>query len=93
MNKKKFKKNIQNNLKILKSLPNNIIDETKDKIGNFYQTFKKNREKRKLRIEKEKKIQEKKEIQQQKKQALKEKINKAKEEKLQILAQKRLIIF
>ena len=50
MNKKKFKKNIQNNLKILKSLPENIIDETKDKIGNFYQTFKKNREKRKLII-------------------------------------------
>ena len=91
MNKKKVKKKIQNNLKIFKSIPESIIDGTKDKIGNFYQNLKKDREKRKLRIEKEKKIQEKKEIQQQKKQAQKDKINRAKEEELQILAQKKLI--
>ena len=41
MNKKKLKKNIQNNLKILKSLPENIIDETKDKIGNFIKLLRK----------------------------------------------------
>ena len=91
MSKNKIKKKIQNNFEILKSFPENVINETKDKIGNFYQNFKKDREKRKLRIEKEKKIQEKKEIQQQKKLAQKDKINRAKEEELQILAQKKLI--
>ena len=91
MGKIKVKKKIRNNLKIFKSIPKSIIDGTKNKIGNFYQDFKKDREKRKLQIEKEKRIQEKKEIQQQKKQAQKDKINRAKEEKLQILAQKKLI--
>ena len=62
--------------------------EQKKNIGNFFQNLKKDREKNKLRIEKEKKIQEKKEIQQQKKQSQVDKINKAKEERLQILAQK-----
>ena len=68
MSKSKIKKKVQNNLKIFKSLPESLIGGLNKKIGNFYQDLKKNREKRKLRLEKEKKIQEKKEIQQQKKQ-------------------------
>ena len=84
MTKNKIKKKFQNNLKIFESLPERFIDETKNKIGNFYQDIKKNREKRKSRLEKEKKILEKKEIQKQKKQAEKDKMNRAKEEQLQI---------
>ena len=60
MSKNKVKKKIQNNLKIFKSIPESIIDETKNKIGNFYQNLKKTRKNRKLRLEKEKRIQEKK---------------------------------
>ena len=41
------KKKIQNNFKIFRSFPESIINETKDKIGNFYQNLKKDREKRK----------------------------------------------
>ena len=41
MSKNKIKKNIRNNLKIFKSIPESIIDGTKDKIGNYYQNFKK----------------------------------------------------
>ena len=88
MSKKRVKKSSQSNLKILKFSPENIIGGTKKNIENFFQNLKKSREKNKLRIEKEKKIREKKEIQKQKKQAQKDKINRAKEEKLQILAQK-----
>ena len=87
MSKSKIKKKDQKNLKIFKSLPERFIGGMNNKIENFYQDFKKNREKRKLRLEKEKKIQEQKEIEHQKKQAQKDKIIKAKEEKRQILAQ------
>ena len=73
MSKKKIKKNTQSNLKILKFSPENIIGGTKKNIENFFQNLKKDREKNKLRIEKEKKAQEKKEIQLQKKQAQKDK--------------------
>ena len=54
------KKKIKNNLKISKLISENIFEGTKNKIRNFYQNLKKESEKRKLRIEKEKKIQEKK---------------------------------
>ena len=61
MSKNKFKKNTQSNFKIFESIPKSIVDQTKKKIGNFYQKLKKDRVKKKLRIEKEKKILEKKE--------------------------------
>ena len=60
MSKKKIKKNTQSNLKIFKFSPENIIGGTKKNIENFFQNLKKDREKNKLRIEKEKRIQEKK---------------------------------
>ena len=41
MSKSKIKKKAQNNLKILKSLPESIIGGINDKIGNFYKDFKK----------------------------------------------------
>ena len=92
MSKNKIKKKFRKDLKMFESLSERFIGETKNKFENFYQDIKKNREKRKSRLEKEKKIQEKKEIQLQKKQVQKDKVNKAKEERLQILAQQRLII-
>ena len=91
MSKKGLKKKTQNNLKIYKFSPDNVINGAKKNIKNFFQNLKKDRERNKLKIEKEKKIQQKKEIQQQKKQPQKDKINRAKEERLQILAQKKLI--
>ena len=56
MSKKRIKKKVRNNLKIFQSFPKSLISETKNKIDNFYQDLQKNREKRKLRLEKEKKI-------------------------------------
>ena len=56
MSKKKIKKNTQKNLKIFKFSPENIIGGTKKNIENFFQNLKKDREKNKLRIEKEKKL-------------------------------------
>ena len=52
MSKSKIKKEVQNNLKIFKSLPESLIGGLNKKIGNFYQDLKKNREKRKLKLEK-----------------------------------------
>ena len=66
MSKSKIKKKVQNNLKLFHSAPEQLIGKTKNKIENFFKDLKKNKEKRKLRLEKEKKIQEKKEIQQKK---------------------------
>ena len=65
MSKKGLKKKTQNNLKIYKFSPDNVINGAKKNIKNFFQNLKKDRERNKLKIEKEKKIQEKKEIQQQ----------------------------
>ena len=56
MSKKKIKKKAQNNLKIFKSFSERIIGGVNDKIGNFYQDLQKNRERRKLRLEKWSKI-------------------------------------
>ena len=47
MSKNKVQKKLQKNLKIFKSIQEDIIDGTKDKIANFYQNLKKEREKRK----------------------------------------------
>ena len=58
--------------------PTKIIEGTKNRIGNFYNNFKKEREKEKKRLEKKRKVDEKKELKNQKKQALKEKIDKIK---------------
>ncbi len=76
----------------IKVSPLNVIQETKDKIGNFYTNLKKEREKEKKRLEKKRKLNEQKELQRQKKQAQKDKLDKIKEEKRQILAQQKLII-
>ena len=57
----------------IKTNPLNIIDETKDKIGNFYSNIKKEREKEKKRVEKKKILDAKKELQKQKKEAQKKK--------------------
>ena len=48
MSKSKIKKKDQNNLKIFKSLPERLIGGMNNKIENFYQDFKRDREKRKL---------------------------------------------
>ena len=73
----------------LKLSPNNIIEDTKKKIGNLYSNFKKDREKEKKRLERKRKIDQKKEVQKQKKQAQKERLDKIKEEKREILAQQK----
>ena len=68
----------------LKVNPLNVIEGTKNKIGNFYTNLKKEREKEKKRLEKNRKLEEKRELQRQKKQAEKERLDKIKEEKNQI---------
>ena len=65
----------------IKANPLNFIDETKDKIGNFYSNLKKEREKDKRRAEKKKILDARKELQRQKKQAQKEKLDQIREEK------------
>ena len=47
--------------------PSNLIEDTKNKIGNFYKNLKKEREKEKKRLEYKRKLDEKKELQKQKK--------------------------
>ena len=98
-NKKKASvglKNIQSlvpkNLDINKVNPLNFIENTKKKLGNYYNDLKKEREKQKERLEKKLKLDEKKEEQRQKREAQKEKLNKIREEKRQILIQQKLII-
>ena len=79
MNKKKIDKNfglknIQNlvNKKIkldkLKINPIDVVEETKNKIGNLYDNFKKDREREKIKAEKKRKAEKIKELQNQKKQ-------------------------
>ena len=60
------------NLDKLKVNPFNAIDGAKDKISNFYNNLKKQREKEKIKLEKKRKLDEKKELQNKKKK-LKEK--------------------
>ena len=54
-------------LKNLKVLPTFSIDSTKKKIGNLYSNYKKEKEKAKLKAEKNRKLEEKKELLRQKK--------------------------
>ena len=60
------------NLNKFKINPVDVLEGTKNKIGNFYNNFKKEREKEKRRLEKKKLLDEKKELIRQKKQAQKE---------------------
>ena len=80
------------NLNKLKVNPVSVIEDTKNKIGNFYSNLKKERAKEKKRLEKKRLLDEKREIVREKKQAQKEKLDKIREEKRQIQAQQRLII-
>ena len=52
---------IPNNLKLnkIKINPGSVIENTKNKIGNIYTNFKKEREKEKIRLEKKRKHDEK----------------------------------
>ena len=54
----------------LKVNPLNVIEGTKNKIGNFYTNLKKEREKERRRLEKNKKHEEKKEIKRKKNQII-----------------------
>ena len=54
-------------LKKFKINPTEVIEGTKNKIGNFYLNLKKEREKEKKRLENKRKLHEKKEIYKQKK--------------------------
>ena len=100
INKKKISSlnNIQSliprNLKLkkFKVSPVNVIEETKNKIGNFYNNLKKEREKEKKRLENKRKLDEKRELQREKKQAQKERLDKIKEEKRQIQNQQKFPI-
>ena len=76
------------NLNKLKVNPVNAFEGAKNKISNFYNNLKKEKEKEKIRLEKKRKLDEKKDLIRKKKQAEKERLDKIKEEKKQILAQK-----
>ena len=52
------------------------IKDTKKKIGNFYSNYKREKEREKIRAEKNRKLEEKREILRQKKQAQKERLDK-----------------
>ena len=80
------------NLRKFKVNPTNVIEDTKNKIGNFYTKLKLEREKEKKRQEKKRKNDEKRELLNQKRQAQKERLQKIREEKNQIIAQKKLVI-
>ncbi len=71
---KGLKSIVEKKIKV-KANPLNIIDETKDKLGSFYNNLKKEREKEKKREEKKKILDAKKELQRQKKEAQKEKLD------------------
>ena len=75
---KRFQNLVPKNLdlKKFKINPTNVIEDTKNKIENFYIRIKKEKEKERTKLEKQKKKDEKKELQKQKKEAQKEKQNK-----------------
>ena len=68
------------NLRKFKVNPTNVIEETKNKIGNFYTKLKLEREKEKKRQEKKRKNDEKRELLNQKRQAQKERLQKIRED-------------
>ena len=78
------------NLNKLKVNPVNAIDGAKNKISNFYNNFKKQREKEKIKIEKKRKLDEKKELQKQKKEVQKEKLDKIRQEKKRNISSKKI---
>ena len=61
--------------------PSNLIEGTKNKIGNFYKNLKKEREKEQKRLEQKRKLGEKKELQKKNKQAQKVRLDKIRHEK------------
>ena len=77
------------NLKKFKVNPIDVIEDTKNKIGNFYSNLKKEIEKEKIRLEKKRKQEDLKELQRQKRQVQKEKLDKIRDEKRQILNQQK----
>ena len=95
LNKKIKKSKLFKKIKIKKINFNasDFIEKTKGKINNFYSDLKKQREKERIKTEKQKKIDKKKEIIRQRKLAQKEKLEKIREEKRQIQAQKKLVIY
>ena len=60
-------------IKKINIIPTDIVKNTKGKITNFYDTYKKEKEKEKIRLEKKRKSDQKKELILQKKQIQKEK--------------------
>ena len=100
VNKKKNKpiKSLQSivsknlNLPKIKVNPAQVIEETKNKIGNLYVNFKKDRQKEKIKAEKKRKLDEKKELLREKRQAQKDKLNQIREEKRQIITQQKLLV-
>ena len=89
---KKIRRFKKENLDLSKINPVDAINSTKNKILNFYNDIKKNREKEKIRLQKKRKLDEKKELQNKKKEAQRERLEKIRQEKREILAQKKLII-
>ena len=66
-------------LKIINLDPSQKIREIKNKIFNFFENYKKEKEKAIIRSEKKKKLEEKKELIREKKEAKKNKLNQIKE--------------
>ena len=80
-----------NKMKINLIDPVDVLLKTKGKIENYYANYQKNKEKEKIKSEKQRKLDEKREYQRQKKQDQKERLDKIKEEKRQIIEYKIII--
>ena len=63
-NLKNFKSLIGDNLlkKKIKIIPKDLVKNTRNKITNFYEDYKKNKEREKIKLEKQKKLNEKKQL-------------------------------
>ena len=72
----------------LKDLPSKSLLNAKKSVSDFYDNYKKIKEREKIKKEKQRKIEEKRELDREKKQLKKDRILKLKEEKKQIIAQK-----
>ena len=90
MSPKKIKKKRDIGLKNIRSIvpkdfdltkinPFNFVENTKNKLENYYANLKKKKEKENNRLEKQRKLDQKREEQRQKKQAQKERLDKIKE--------------
>ena len=92
--KKKINKNkkIKNfGLNFISSLAKKTINKTQKKVGNFISNYQQQKIKEKIESEKKAKAERKKEILREQRLLKKEKLQKLKEEKLQIVHQKKLI--